>query len=300
MKYEAVISNMLMHVSSRLEKLSTNRGASFDGDNRTGINDVTIRRHRFPVYAVSMFAFALGMPAWGDEEPNEISECDVFIEINATDEDAGWQGILDASPWRMAQVIGPDENGSDGKTFLKIKAQGEARKQGITEYRWESAEPTFDDFALEDFLDRFPAGEYTCSVTFIDGHPKKEEDEDELTHCLPDGPVITDPGELPAGTDWTVMWGPVTTQYDGDGPGLGAPLDECDPEDELVKYNVTVEFENGFDKVMNFDVMAPASMAVISGDFLECGLEGKVEIGAFLDSGNSTFREIEIATSDCP
>ena len=271
-----------------------------------------------PASAVLLLALTVGNAAWASEEPNEISECDVFIEINATDEDAGWQGILDASPWKSARIMGPsgrghhkrghhddkDENGNHGKTFLEVEAKGNAREQGITEYQWESAEPTFDDFALEDFLDRFPAGEYTCNVKFIDGHPKRAKAEDELTHCLPDGPVITDPGgPLPADTDWNVMWSEVTTQYDQDGPGLGAPLDECDPEDELVKYSVTVELENadGDDKVMTFDVLDPeATEAVVSGDFLECGLEGKVEIGAFVDSGNSTFRELEIATSDCP
>ena len=274
---------------------------------------MTRHMHRLPVFAASALAFALGTPASSNDEPNEISECDVFIEINATDEDAGWQGILDASPWKSARIMGPDgrghhkrghhdedDNGHHGKTYLKVDAEGNARKQGITEYQWESAEPTFDDFALEDFLDRFPAGEYTCNVTSLHGKPKKASEEDELTHCLPDGPVITDPGVLPADTDWTVMWDAVTTQYDQDGPGLGDPLDECDPEDELVKYNVTVEFENGVEKVMNFDVSSATTTAVVSGDFLECGLEGKVEIGAFVESGNSTFREIEIETTDCP
>ena len=251
--------------------------------------------YRLPIYAVSLLAFGLGTVAWGEDEDNEISECDVFIEINATDEDAGWQGILDAEPWRSARVIGPDE-----KEFLKVDAQGQARKQGITEYAWESAEPTFDEFPLEDFLARFPEGEYICDVKFIGGEPKRATEEDELTHCLPDGPVIDDPGDpLSAGSDWTVMWGAVTTQYDEDGPGEGDLLDECVSEDELVKYSVTVEFEDGVEKEMNFDVSSTTTTAVVSGDFLECGLEGKVEIGAFVESGNSTFREIEIATTDC-
>ena len=252
------------------------------------------------VLTMSAITFSTGSPVWADEEDNELSECDVFIEINATDEDAGWQGILDASAWRSARVIGPGKDGNSSRKYMEVAAQGPARQQGLTEYRWESAEPEFDDFGLEEFLERFPEGEYICDVKFIEGTPKRETDDDELTHCLPDGPVISDPGELPAGTDWTVMWGAVTTQYDQDGPGLGPPLSECDPEDELVKYTVTVEFENGEEKVMNFDVFAPATMATISGDFLDCGLEGKVEIGAILDSGNATFREVEIATSDCP
>lgn len=257
-----------------------------------------------PISAVSALALLLGTAAWGDEEPNEISECDVLIEINATDEDAGWQGILDASPWGTAWVIGPHEDGFYGlvaNTYLKVQAQGPAREQGNTEYSWESAEPTFDDFSLEEFLERFPAGDYRCRVSFIEGNPVWSIAEDELTHCLPDGPVITEPeGELPAGVDWTVEWGEVTTQYDQDGPGLGASLEECDPEDELVSYTVTVEFENGTDKVMSFDVLPPATSATIPGNFLECGLEGKVEIGAVVDSGNATFREVEIATSECP
>lgn len=285
---------------------------------------VTEKAHTLPVFALSVLGCMLGNSVWAAEEPNEISECDVFIEINATDEDAGWQGILDASPWSSAQILGPDarghrkhsdgnhsdeedgdyDRGGHGKAFLEVEAQGKARKQGITEYRWESAEPTFEDFALEDFLERFPTGKYTCRVKFIEGHPKQAKEKDKLTHCLPDGPVITDPGgPLPADTDWNVTWSEVTTQYDQDGPGEGAPLDECEPEDELVKYSVTVELENedGDSKVMNFDVWDPeATQAVVSGDFLECGLTGKVEIGAFVHSGNSTFREIEIATSDCP
>jgi hypothetical protein len=207
-------------------------------------------------------------------------------------------------PHRPYQHGDPEPDGrADGyhdRTFLTVAAQGTARKQGITEYRWERAEPAFDHFALADFPDRFPAGVYNCQVSFIDGHPRRAGQQDGLTHRLPDGPVISDPGGLPAGVDWTVMRGAVTTRYDQDDPGLGAPVDACDPEDELVEYRVTVEFENEVDKVMGFEVPAPTTMAIVSGDFPGCGLEGKVEIGAFLASGNSTSREIEIATSDCP
>lgn len=244
-----------------------------------------------------------------NKDPNEIAECDPFIEINATDGDAGWQGIFDASAWGQAFILGPSKRGYGWQRYLKFEAEGNAKKQGMTEQQWESAEPTFDKVSLELFLKRFPAGTYKCVAHFIKGYPRYEKAEDELTHCLPDGPVITDPGELPAGSDWTVMWEAVTTQFNQDGPGLGDLLDECDVEDELVKYTVTVEFEEGVEKVMSFDVIPqleddeyqlPIQSAVISGDFLECGLEGKVEIGAVVDSGNATFREVEIATSGCP
>lgn len=68
-------------------------------------------------------------------------------------------GILDASPWKSAGISGPDGCGHHGKRYLKVDAQGYARKQGITEYQWESAEPMFDEFTSGDFIQRFPAGE---------------------------------------------------------------------------------------------------------------------------------------------
>ncbi len=266
--------------------------------------------YRFPLVALSALSLVPVSAVWSQEDENEIAECDLFIEINATDGDAGWQGILDGSAWRVAKIFGPDasDNGDTGR-LMTVRAHDHLAEQGMTEYRWESAEPPFDEFGLAEFLERFPAGTYQCRVSFVDGEPLHAREEDELTHCLPDGPVITDPGELLAGVDWTVMWSPVTTQYHLGGPGLGDPLEDCDDEDELVGYVVTVEFENGTDKVMSFEV-APqldaggdqlaTQTAVISGDFLSCGLEGKVEIGTVLDSGNSTFREVEIATEECP
>ena len=54
------------------------------------------------------------------------------------------------------------------------------------------------------------------------------------------------------------------------------------PASRLVKYTVTVEFENGEDIVMKFDVIAPTTTATVPGDYLDSGLEGKVEIGAVL------------------
>jgi hypothetical protein len=244
----------------------------------------------------------------GKTTPNPMKSVTVtsFIEINATDEDAGWQGLLDASPWRSARILGPDKDddddddddgkghngkGHNGKELLAVDAAAELRKHGMTEYRWESAEPTFDgdngELPLERFLARFPEGEYQCHVEFVHGKPKRAMEEDELTHCLPDGPAnITISGD--GGGDWTVMWDAVTTQYDQAGPGEGPPLD-CEP---LVKYSVTVELENAINKVMTFDVLPTSTMATVPGDFLpDCDTEGKVEIGAFVASGNSTFRE---------
>ena len=37
--------------------------------------------HRWPVFALTVLTLTVGVAAWGDDEPNELSECDVFIEI---------------------------------------------------------------------------------------------------------------------------------------------------------------------------------------------------------------------------
>ena len=104
--------------------------------------------------AMPAFLAAAFVPHGG--ESSEFDEANVFIEINATDKDAGFQGIVDGDPWRRIKLLG-----EDGQTLFKYKVQREAREQGFTEFQWESAEPVFDELPLSVFLCRFPAGDYT-------------------------------------------------------------------------------------------------------------------------------------------
>lgn len=255
---------------------------------------MTRHMHSLAAIAVSVPVLALGTAAWSSEDPNVISECDVFIEINATDGDAGWQGILDGSPWKVVKVKGPGEDDEDEvETMLVVRARENAKDQGMTEYRWESAEPPFEEFSLEDFLERFPAGEYECQFRFIAGHPRAAEEEDELTHVLPAGPAITMPtadgeslGDV-ENNDYAVTWNAVTTQVGG------GPLPASPPDDEIVKYVVTAETD---DKVLTFEVLPPDTTVTIPAGTFECGDEGKIEIGATVESGNSTFTERPFTT----
>ena len=88
---------------------------------------------------------------------DEFDEFEVYIEINATDGDAGFQGFLDGEAWKRAKVSDPD-----GDTLFQFKPAGNLRDQGVTETKWESNEPQFNTpgFSLQDLLDKFPEGEY--------------------------------------------------------------------------------------------------------------------------------------------
>ena len=95
-----------------------------------------------------------------------------------------------------------------------------------------------------------------------------------------------------------VTWEAVTTQFDESGPGTGLPL-----TGPIVKYSVTAETDDdGDDKVLTLDVLSGTS-TTIPAAFLDPDRDWKVEIGAFEEGGNSTFRELPFCTHDqaeCP
>ena len=78
-------------------------------------------------------------------------EAEVLVEINATDGDAGFQGMIDGKAWRSARLRGPR-----WRPLFHFSLFGSARKQGFTEFVWESAEPQFDELSFDEFLERFP------------------------------------------------------------------------------------------------------------------------------------------------
>ena len=109
-----------------------------------------------------MAALLLGMftqPGWADDHDEE--DCqekyDVtwFIEINATDGDAGVQLLLDGKQWKELEIENPK-----GKELLNVRTKGSLKKQGLTEFFFESAEPSFEEQSLKKFLKLFPEGEY--------------------------------------------------------------------------------------------------------------------------------------------
>ena len=84
----------------------------------------------------------------------KLADAEIFFEINDTDGDAGIQVFLDGEGWDVMELRGP--NGLE----FSIAAQKGIGMQGITEFFFESAEPSFDVQTLEELLALFPEGEY--------------------------------------------------------------------------------------------------------------------------------------------
>jgi hypothetical protein len=224
-----------------------------------------------------------------DGSAQEFDEFKVFIEINATDGDAGLQGKLDGEAWNQATVTRPD-----GEVVFELTPQSNLMEHGVTEIQWESNEPPFTEFPLADFLTRFPAGEYSASAMTVAGQVLMSTAT--LTHNLPAGPVITAPAEeevVVSGTDLTVTWEAVTDDFQR--PGAG------DLASAIVGYVVVVEYEGEeTTEVLTLDVPAEETQAIIPGSFLRTGRIYKIEVGAREESGNQTVTEIEVCTDECP
>lgn len=128
---------------------------------------VTKRRALTGLALVSVAVVALastGAAGGSEPEPLPFAETQVRIEVNSTDGDAGLHFFADGEPWRSVTVAGPD-----GDKLANLKAKDKFRDFGLTELFSESNEPPFDELPLEDFLRRFPEGEYTFAGTTIDG-----------------------------------------------------------------------------------------------------------------------------------
>lgn len=254
---------------------------------------MTRHMRKLTVLLIAVAAWVLGAATHnGDAQEVDIPEFDefeVFIEINATDGDAGLQGKLDGSPWNLATVMRPD-----GETIFEFKPQNNLMEHGVTEIQWESNEPPFTELPLADFLLRFPAGVYTATIVLIEGDPLMNMSE--LTHNLPAGPVITAPeadAVVASGEDLTVTWQPVVDDIQR--PGVG------DLASAIVSYIVVVEHEGEeIDQVLTLDVAPDETQAIVPGSFLKPDRIYKIEVGAREESGNQTFTEIEVCTGECP
>jgi len=112
----------------------------------------------------------------GDEEDLNFSmgmrfaDAEAFIEFNTTDNDLGLQIALDAEGWRQVKVSDPDNH-----KIVQIMTTGPLSELGITELRFESAEPS-----PAEVLALFPPGEYTFRGKTVEG--KKLFSEVELSH----------------------------------------------------------------------------------------------------------------------
>ncbi len=203
-----------------------------------------------------------------------LEEAAIFIEINDTDGDAGLQLFLDGEGWDRFKLVSPDR-----EILLNIRATGGVGLQGLTEGFFESAEPSFDEQPLGEFLGLFPEGEYKFIARSTEGEWTRVFAT--LTHALPGAPVITVPSEdevFDDPDDVMVEWMPVA-----DPPGSS-----------IVRYEVIVERDDDDAPAREFfaDVDPDQTSIEVPEEFLDDG-PYKAEVLAVEESGNKTITEVE-------
>jgi len=234
----------------------------------------------FPVMA--MVILLLGAPA---AVAAELSEAELFFELNDTDEDLGIHASIDGGPYTRLEI-----DDTRDRTILVVTAQGRLAKQGLTQLFLESAEPNFEDLSPEAFFARFPEGVYEIEARAQTG--EELEAEVELSHVLaapPDGVTVAglpaaedcDAENLPvvSGDPVVIDWQPVTESH----PEVGESGDV-----EIVRYQFFVEQGD-----VKFAVDLPPTVTefLVPSEFIALGGTLKFEIIARTATGNNTAIE---------
>jgi len=159
----------------------------------------------FGAAAAGLMVASSSATARGNAQTIKFSKSDLFVEINATDGDAGLQLNLDGEPWSTLELVDPDD-----QVLMNVDNASELRSYGLTGLTFESAEPPFEEQPLSEFKARFPEGLYRFSGTTVDG--RNIVGQDKLTHVFPVGPVVTAPteGAVVPSSALVVTWQPVT------------------------------------------------------------------------------------------
>ena len=211
-----------------------------------------------------------------DDKPRKtktipFTDARIRIEVNATDQDSGLHAMIDAEGWRWVKIYDPK-----GRVVFHVMGGGGVRKTGLTELFFESAEPGFENLPLDEFLLRFPAGEYQFVGRTITGDTLFSKAI--LTHALPNGPVLLSPadGSVQDPNNTVVVWEPVA-----DPPGS-----------RIARYEVLVTQENPKPKrVLSAVVPGTVSHMIIPPTFLQRDTEYKYEVLAIEEGGNQTLSE---------
>ncbi len=192
------------------------------------------------------------------------AETHVFFEFNSTDNDLGFQLMLDGDEWRRVNVFDPDDS-----RILDFKAKGPLQELGLTELRFESAEPSPGEV-----LALFAPGEYSFVGVSVDG--ERLEGSGMLSHDLPPAPVFVSPpaGGTVAAEDLVIRWI----------PSGGLAGYEVILVNEDTGASMTVELDGG------------ATSLEVPAEFAAEDTEYKAEILSVAVNGNKTITEITFFT----
>lgn len=197
------------------------------------------------------------------------------IEYNSTDGDLGFQVELDAPSWQQVAVVGPD-----GNKLFEVKNQGSLGVQGLTHLYFESTERKLADLSREQFLARFPEGEYTAVGVTVAG--EKLMSPMEFTHLIPDPPQIISPaeGEVVPINEVVIAWEPVTSPEGVEVDFYQLFLFPVDPPEGQAPIELNIDFA--------LEVPASVTQVRIPAELLTPGAEYQFELKALDTNYNNT------------
>jgi hypothetical protein len=240
------------------------------------------------VLLIVVVALILGVATskgWADDDEDELTleTLKFFIEFNETDEDVGVQALLGGEPYKRLSAFGPD-----GRKILDLRPRRSLKMQGLSDFFFESAEPSLDEFSLDQFLARFPEGEYEFETVTIDGI--EQDGETLFTHVIPAGPVITSPeeGVTVDPDDLVITWNPVTKTT-----AFNPPQEPV----TIIGYQVIVTREDPL-RVYSVDVSPDTTSISVPPKFLDAGTEYEVEVLAIEESDNQTISLLFFETAE--
>ena len=214
----------------------------------------------------------------------------LFFQLNDTDGDLGIHMLVDGDPWKTVSV-----RDTGGRRLLKINSQSALRQQGLTELKFESAEPTFDELDPADFFGRFPEGTYTLRARGFEGEVFMSQVQ--ISHVLPAPPenLMVSGMATPEGCDdepIPAVGGPVVLSWDavtGSHPDLGiaGPI-------EVTRYEIAVEVEEPETPVkLKLEVTLPpeTSSFEVPAGFIDQGELFKFQVLVTDAGGNETSSE---------
>lgn len=225
-------------------------------------------------------AMLAAVPAMGQLE---FADAEFFIEINATDGDAGVQLNLDGEGWNALMMEDPN-----GEIILGVVAKPSESigMQGLTEFFFESAEPSFDDQTLAELFALFPEGTYRFFGVTTEGDDI--EAEAELTHNLPGQPQ---PTAITRGNHMvTIKWPAVESEFVDPN---GAPVGDDIEIDQYILVVEVLDEEGEGQETMQIEVPPDLRRMTLPKEFVKLSPEGafKFEVIAKEESGNQTIFE---------
>lgn len=232
--------------------------------------------------AAALIAFALLVAACGgsktaQQKTTEFANARMYIEYNSSAEDLGFHVEFDGDPWVNATVTGPD-----GSRLFDLKGEGSLGDQGFTSNFFESAEYGIDKLSRGEFLARFPEGTYTLTGESTEGQPMQTEAE--VTHLIPDPPVVTSPadGATVDRDQATISWEPVTDPNGTEVDVYSLQLYPVDPPEGRDPIELNVDF--------TLEVPPDVTEITVPGAILQAGAEYEFELLVVDARGNQSFR----------